>query len=200
MQKSLLQGLRVAILATDGVEQSELTEPRKALDDAGAKTTLIAPKQGRIRAMNHDERAQTFAVDATLDSVRADDFDAVLLPGGALNADHLRVEPAAQEFVRQMDAAQKPLAAICHAPWLLISAGLVDDRRLTSYHTIKDDVENAGGVWRDQPVVRDRNWVTSRQPSDIPAFNREMSALFASSRSQSDKKESSNAVAPPVGR
>ena len=195
-----LQGFRVAILATDGVEQSELTAPRKALDDAGAKTTLIAPKQGRIRAMKHDERADTFAVDATLGSVRADDFDAVLLPGGALNADHLRVERAAQEFVWRMDAAQKPLAAICHAPWLLISAGLVDGRRLTSYHTIKDDVENAGGVWRDQAVVRDRNWVTSRRPSDIPAFNKEMSALFAASRSQSGKTKSATAVAPPVGR
>jgi protease I len=200
MKQSPIEGLRVAILATDGVEQSELTDPRKALDDAGATTKLIAPKAGRIQAMNHDERADRFRVDATLDRVNADEFDAVLLPGGALNADALRAEPAAQEFVRQIDAAQKPVAAICHAPWLLISAGIVEGRRLTGYHTIQDDVENAGGCWRDQPVVRDRNWVTSRQPSDLPAFDREMIALFSANRRGSTKGGTAAAVAPPVGR
>ena len=202
MTQPSLEGLRVAILATDGVEQSELTDPRSALEGAGAKTTLVAPKQGHIQAMQHDERGARFPVDATLDSVKPEDFDAVVLPGGALNADHLRVESAAQEFVRRMDAAEKPFAVICHAPWLLISAGLVEGRRLTSYHTIQDDVQNAGGIWRDQPVVHDRNWVTSRQPSDLPEFDREMIALFGANRgARAEAKSAPSAtVAPPVGR
>ena len=114
----------------------------------------------------------------------AGDYDAVLLPGGALNADALRVEKAAQEFVREIDRAKKPIAVICHGPWLLVSAGLVKGRTLTSYHTIQDDIRNAGGKWEDEEVVRDGNWVSSRQPSDIPAFNREMLALFAQAKSK----------------
>jgi protease I len=174
-----LEGMRVAILATNGVEQPELTEPRKALDEAGARTTLIAPKAGKIKAMEHDQPGDEFEVDMTLDQANPEDFQAVLLPGGALNADALRVENAAQEFVRYMDDSGKPVAFICHAPWLLISAGLVDGRTLTSYHTIQDDVRNAGGQWMDKEVVRDQNWVSSRQPSDIPVFNREMTKLFS---------------------
>jgi len=178
MPEKNLDGVRVAILATDGVEEVELTAPRQSLQDAGARTTLIAPKSGRIQAMKHDEKSTQLNVDLTLDKARADDFDALLLPGGALNADALRVEKAAQEFVRQMDRAGKPIAVICHAPWLLVSAGLVKGRSLTSYHTIQDDVRNAGAKWVDREVVSDENWVSSRQPSDIPAFTREMIALF----------------------
>jgi protease I len=174
-----LEGTRVAILATHGVEQAELVEPRKALDDAGATTTLIAPNSGRIQGMNHDEKADTFPVEATLESADPDQFDAVLLPGGAFNADALRVEKAAQDFVRRIDDAGKPLAVICHAPWLLISAKIIDGRSLTSYHTIQDDIRNAGGEWADKEVIRDQNWVSSRQPSDIPAFNHEMINLFS---------------------
>jgi protease I len=174
--------MRVAILATDGVEQSELTEPREALEEAGARTTLIAPKRGRIQGMEHDLRGQQFHVEAALDEVRPEDFDAVMLPGGALNADQLRIVPAAQEFVRMLDDAGKPIAVICHAPWLLVSARMLPGRTLTSYHTIQDDIRNAGGNWVDETVVRDRNWVTSRQPSDIPAFNREMIELFSEAR------------------
>jgi protease I len=171
--------MRVAILVADDFEQVEMTEPRKALEQAGAKTALVSVKPGTVRGMNHDEKADSFPVDRTLDQASPDDFDAVLLPGGALNADFLRVEPKAQAFVRALDRAGKPLAVICHAPWLLVSAGLVSGRTLTSYHTIQDDIRNAGGTWQDREVVHDRNWVTSRQPDDIPAFNREMLDLFA---------------------
>lgn len=174
-----LQGMRVAILATDGVEDAELKDPRKALDDAGAKTTLIAPKAGKIQSVNHSEKASQYNVDETLDKVRAEQFDAVLLPGGAMNADTIRVHPRAQEFVREMNQTGKPIAFICHAPWLLVSAGLAKGRSLTSYHTIQDDIRNAGGKWQDEEVVQDKNWVSSRQPSDIPAFNRKMIELFA---------------------
>jgi protease I len=179
-----LEGMRVAILATSGVEQPELTEPRKALDEAGAHTTLIAPKGGKIKAMKHDQPGEEFDVDMTLDRANPEDFDAVLLPGGALNADALRMENAAQEFVRYMDDSGKPIAVICHAPWLLVSAGLVDGRTLTSYHTIQDDIRNAEGQWIDKEVVRDQNWVSSRQPSDIPVFNQEMIKLFREHRSR----------------
>jgi protease I len=177
-----LQGMRVAILATDGVEHVELREPRKALDAAGATTTLFAPKAGQIISMNHMDMADNFDVDSTLEQADASEFDAVLLPGGALNADTLRVHPRAQQFVRDMDEAGKPLAVICHAPWLLVSAGLVRGRTLTGYHTIQDDIRNAGGKWQDAEVVRDKNWVTSRQPSDLPAFNRVLIELFAEHR------------------
>jgi protease I len=174
-----LQGLRVAILATDGVEDAELKAPREALDNAGAKTTLIAPKAGKIQSLNHSDKASQYDVDATLGEVRADQFDAVLLPGGALNADTLRIHPRAQEFVREMNQSGKPMAIICHAPWLLVSAGLVKGRSITSYHTIQDDLRNAGAKWQDEEVVQDKNWVSSRQPSDIPAFNRAMIELFS---------------------
>ena len=183
MQGKDLQGMRVAILATDGVEQAELIEPRKALDEAGARTTVIAPKTGNIKAMKHDQVVGEIPVDMGLEDANPEEFDAVLLPGGALNADALRMENAAQEFVRYMDDSAKPIAVICHAPWLLISADLVDGRSMTSYHTIQDDVRNAGGLWMDKEVVRDQNWVSSRQPSDIPVFNREMLGLFSEQRS-----------------
>lgn len=181
MPDQSLQGMRVAILATDGVED-ELKEPRKAMEKAGARTTLFAPKAGRIYSMNHHDKAAQYDVDKTLEEADATEFDAVLLPGGALNADTLRVQPRAQQFVREMDQAGKPMAIICHAPWLLVSADLVRGRTLTSYHTIQDDIRNAGGKWQDEEVVRDRNWVSSRQPSDIPAFNRAMVDLFSESR------------------
>jgi protease I len=184
-----LQALRVAILATDGVEDAELKEPRQALDEAGAETTLIAPKAGNIYSMNHHDKAAQYKVDQALDHARADQFDAVLLPGGALNADTLRVHPRAQQFVRDMDEQGKPIAFICHAPWLLISAGIVRGRSMTSYHTIQDDIRNAGGKWQDEEVVQDKNWVSSRQPSDIPAFNRAMLDLFSQRRTTTAQPE-----------
>jgi deglycase len=184
MQDRILEGLRVAIIATDGFEQVELTEPRAALDEAGARTTIIAPKAGTIQSMKHGSKDQTFRVDMTLEDANPDEFDAVLLPGGTLNADKLRMEMRAREFVQQMEQDKKPIAAICHAPWLLVSAGLVTARRLASYYTLQDDVRNAGGLWEDREVVVDGNWVTSRQPKDIPAFNREMLSLFARQRAR----------------
>jgi len=172
MQTMQLQGVRVAILVTHGFEQVEMTDPRKALEVAGADTTLAAPQPVEVQAMRHDEKSETFPVDNTIDRLDPNEFDAVLLPGGALNADKLRMDQHARDFVRAMDQQGKPIAAICHAPWLLVSAGLVKGRILTSYYTLQDDIRCAGGTWQDQEVVRDRNWVTSRQPKDIPAFNR----------------------------
>jgi protease I len=180
MQDKPLTGLRVAILVSDDFEQVELTGPRQALEQAGASTTLISPKSGQVHGVNHDVRADAFDVDLTLDRANPNDYDALLLPGGALNADLLRTFRQAQDFARRIDETNRPIAVICHGPWLLVSAGLVTGRQLTSYHSIQDDVRNAGGHWLDLEVVRDRNWVSSRQPSDIPAFNREMVALFAS--------------------
>jgi len=187
MEKSL-QGMRVAILATDGVEDVELREPRQALEQAGAKTTLFAPKGGSIQSFKHFDKADNFKVDSTLENANPSEFDAVLLPGGALNADTLRVDPRAQDFVRTIDREGKPIAVICHAPWLLVSAGCVRGRTITSYHTIQDDIRNAGANWQDQEVVRDRNWVSSRQPSDIPKFNKAMIELFSEERSAASEK------------
>jgi len=183
-----LQGMRVAILATDGVEDSELREPRKALEAAGAQTTLFAPKAGSIESFQHHDKVDQFKVDAPLNEADPARFDGLLLPGGALNADTLRVQPRAQEFVREMDRLGKPVAVICHAPWLLVSAGCVRGRTMTSYHTIQDDIRNAGGNWQDEKVVRDRNWVSSRQPSDIPAFNPAMIELFSEKRRSGEER------------
>jgi protease I len=188
MAENKLDGLRVGILATDLFEQSELTEPRKALDQAGAKTIVVAPHDGEIQGVQHDKKGDKVKVDRTLDSVSADDLDAILLPGGAMNADHLRVEKKAQELVRQIDQQGKPIAVICHGPWLLVSAGLVRGRHMTSYHTIQDDLKNAGANWEDKEVIRDRNWVSSRKPDDIPAFNREINQLFAEHKSSGGKR------------
>lgn len=187
MANKSLEGMRVAILATDGVEDAELSEPRKALEQAGAQITLIAPKEGKIYSMKHHDKANQYEVNTSLAQANPQQFDAVLLPGGALNADALRVHPQAQEFIRDMDRSGKPIAVICHAPWLLVSAGCVRDRTLTSYHTIQDDIRNAGGDWQDEEVVRDKNWVSSRQPSDIPAFNRTVIELFSEQRQRSEK-------------
>lgn len=188
MEERTLDGLQVAILVTDGVEEIELTDPREALEKAGARTMLIAPKAGEIQAMKHDEKAGRFRVDMTTEKAHPDEFDAVMLPGGALNADKLRVDKGAQDFVRRMDEARKPIAAICHAPWLLVSAGVVKLRRLTSYHTIQDDIRNGGGMWEDREVVVDGNWVTSRKPADLPAFDREMLALFSKEREKAEER------------
>lgn len=194
-----LEGMRVAILAATDFEQVEMTDPRKALKDAGAETVLIAPKGGEIQGMNHDVKADTFKVDMALGDADPDRFDALLLPGGALNADKLRVEPQAQAFVRSFQERHKPMAVICHAPWLLASAGLARGRKMTSYHTIRDDMRNAGAEWVDQEVVTDGNLVTSRQPKDIPAFNREMIALFARQRAETGQHPIAETVQEYVG-
>ena len=182
MPEGNIKGMHVAILAADGFEQAELIEPKKVLEEAGAITTIVAPHEGDIQGMHHHDKGDKISVDQTLDQAQARQFDAVVLPGGALNADALRVLKKAQEFIRGMDQEHKPVAVICHGPWLLVSSGLVQGRNLTSYHTIQDDIRNAGGVWEDREVVRDRNWVSSRKPQDIPAFNRAMIDLFAEYR------------------
>ncbi len=187
MAEKKLDGFRVAMIATDLFEEAELIEPRKALEQAGAKTTVIAPKSGEIQAVKHDTKTQKVKVDMTLDQARPEDFDAVLLPGGAMNADALRMEKKAQEFVRDFDRHGKPIAVICHGPWLLISAGLVKGRHMTSYKTIQDDMKNAGANWVDEAAVRDRNWVSSRQPADIPQFNQQIIELFAEAQQKGRK-------------
>jgi protease I len=176
-----LSGFRVAVLATDGFEESELTEPVAALKDAGAEVTIVSLKTGKIQGVKHMARGSKVKVDRAIQDVTPDDFDGVHLPGGALNADAMRVVPEVQNFLRGMQDAGKPFAVICHAPWELVSAGLVRGRTLTSYHTIQDDIRNAGGNWLDQEVVENDNWVSSRQPSDLPAFNKAMLQLFARS-------------------
>ena len=174
-----LRGKRVAILATDGVEQIELTSPREALEKAGAKCVLISPKEGEIQGFKHHDKADKLKVDLALAKANAGDFDAVLLPGGVINADAIRIEKKAQQFVQEMDRAGKPVMVICHGPWLLISAQLMKGRTITSWPTLQDDLRNAGATWRDKECIRDGTWVSSRKPDDLPLFNREMVKLFA---------------------
>jgi deglycase len=177
--RSDLNGARVAILITDGFEQVEMTEPRKALDQAGAKTSVISPKAGRVRGWNHTDWCDEFPVDLALDQARPDDFDALLLPGGVMNPDRLRMQPQAVAFVKAFFDASKPVAVICHGPWTLVEADVVRGRRITSWPSLKTDLHNAGAEWVDQEVVVDGNLVSSRKPDDIPAFNRETLQLFA---------------------
>ena len=177
-----LDGSRIAILVTDGFEQVEMTEPRKALEAAGAKVDLIAPRKKEVQGMNHDEKGDTFAVTANLESVSADAYQALLLPGGVANPDRLRMLPQAVSFVQAFAEAGKPIAAICHGPWMLVEAGLVKGRRLTSWPSLKTDIQNAGGRWEDSEVIADNGIVTSRKPADIPAFNRKMIEEFAVQR------------------
>jgi protease I len=179
-----LRGVRVAILATDGFEQSELLEPRRALDQAGAITKVVSLQSGEIKGWNHKEWGETIAVDATVDSAEAKHFDALLLPGGVMNPDSLRMNAKAVAFVKAFFIAKKPVAAICHGPWTIIEAGAARDRTLTSWPSLKTDIQNAGGGWVDQETVVDGNLVTSRNPKDIPAFNREIVKLFATAQSR----------------
>jgi protease I len=198
-----LKGHKVAILATDGVEQVELIEPRKALDAAGAVTHLISPKDGSIQGMNHDEKADMLPVDRPLSEVRASEYDALLLPGGVANPDALRLEPAAVQFVREFMLADKPVAAICHGPWLLVEAAAVSGRTLTSWPSLKTDIRNAGGQWVDQPVTIDDRLITSRKPADIPAFSAAIVKQFASrieeARADEMSEQSFPASDPPPG-
>jgi protease I len=174
-----LSGKRVAILATDGVEQVELTEPRKALDSAGATTKVVSPKPGSIKGWNHTNWGDPIKVDVTLESTSPDDYDALLLPGGVMNPDHLRTNENAVNFVRAFFEAGKPVAAICHGPWLLVEADVVRGRNVTSWPSLQTDLRNAGADWTDSQVVTDHGLVTSRKPDDIPAFNKKMIEEFA---------------------
>jgi len=174
-----LKGRKVAFLATDGVEQIELTEPWNALRAAEADLCLVADKEGEIQAVNHGEKGDRFAVNKLVDRVSASDFDALVLPGGVRSPDKLRTNPAAVEFVRGFMEADKPVAAICHGPWLLVEAGAVKGRTLTSWPSLKTDIANAGGEWVDKQVEVDQKLVTSRKPDDLPAFCQKLVSLLA---------------------
>ena len=169
-QQHHLGGLNIAILVTDGFEQVELTAPLQALEESGVMIRMLSDKKGQVQGYHHDQRGDLFDVDMTFDTAKADEFDAVLLPGGAVNSNRIRNNADARLIVRQMDKLGKPIAVICHGSWLLVSAGLVKGRKLTSWPTLKEDIESAGGHWVDAEVVVDGNWVSSRKPDDIPAF------------------------------
>ena len=174
-----LNGRRVAFLATDMVEQVELTEPWKAVEQAGGSPELVSLEEGEIQGFNHFDKADTFAVDRMVEFVSIDEYDALVIPGGVGNPDTMRADENAVRFVREFFEAGKPLAAICHAPWMLVEADVVRGRRLTSFWSIETDVRNAGGEWEDKEVVVDGNLVTSRNPDDLPEFNKELVELFA---------------------
>ena len=177
-----LNGKAVAVLATDGVEQVELTEPVKALKAAGATVHVIAPQGGRIQGFNHVDKGDSIPVDQALDGADPTRYEALLLPGGVVNPDALRIIPKAVEFVRHFVEAKKPIAAICHGPWTLINAGGIKGRRMTSWPSLQADLQNAGATWVDEEVVTDQGLVTSRKPDDIPAFSRKMIEEFAEGR------------------
>ncbi len=174
-----LKGKKIAILATDGVEQVELEKPRQALDAAGAITHLISPNAGTIQAMNHDDKGAKLKVDRVLGEVKPSEYDALLLPGGVANPDKLRTDQRAVQFAREFMLSDRPVAAICHGPWLLVEANAVAGRTLTSWPSLKTDIRNAGGDWVDQPVQEDEKLVTSRKPDDIPQFNEAILRTFA---------------------
>lgn len=177
-----LDGKKVAILVTDGFEQVEMTKPREALDNAGAETKIVSIKSGKIQGMHHADKGEKFDVDLTLDDARPQEFDALMIPGGLMNPDTLRSTEEALEFTRHFFNEGKPVAAICHGPWVLIDAGVVRGRTLTSWPAIKTDVRNAGAKWVDEEVVVDNGLVTSRKPDDIPAFNKKMIEEFCEGR------------------
>lgn len=168
---SSLNGKKIAILATDGFEQAELLEPRKALDQAGAKTVVIAPKSGEIKGWNMKDWGESVKVDATLEDANPHDYDALVLPGGVINPDKLRIDPKAVNFIRQFASTGKTVAAICHGPWTLLEAGVLKGKTVTSWPSLKTDLKNAGANWVDQEVVTDGQFIFSRKPDDLPAFN-----------------------------
>src|SRR6266481_3505642 len=182
MAKKDLTGKKVAILVDEGFEQVELIKPRKALDKIGAQTQVVSPQAGEVRGWNIKRWGKSVAVDVPLESANPTQFDALLLPGGVMNPDKLRMNPKAVEFVRHFFDAGKPVAAICHAPWTLIEADVLKDRTLTSWPSLRTDLKNAGARWVDQEVVTDNGLVTSRMPDDIPAFNRKMIEEFVEGR------------------
>jgi len=179
MTNGNLKGKKVAILVTDGFEQVELLEPRKALDQAGATTQVVSPMDKKVKGWDTKDWGKEVPVDVPLKSAKPEEFDALLLPGGVMNPDKLRMQPEAVEFVKHFTDAGKPVAAICHGPWTLIEAGAVSGRTMTSWPSLKTDLKNAGANWVDKEVVSDNTLVTSRKPDDIPAFNREMIRVFA---------------------
>ena len=179
-----LAGKKVAILVENGFEQVEMTKPKAALEEAGAETQVISPNQDEVKGWNHTEWGDTFRVNVPLQQAKAENYDALVLPGGVMNPDKLRTNAKALEFIRAFFDAHKPVAAICHGPWTLIDAGVAKGRTMTSYHSIQTDLKNAGVHWVDQEVVVDNGLVTSRNPDDIPAFNRKMVEEIAEGKHQ----------------
>jgi protease I len=173
-----LNGLKVAILVTDGFEHAELVEPRKALQDAGAQTSIVSPKNDKVKSWKMKEWGEEFPVDQPLEKAKASDYDALLLPGGVINPDKLRMEPAAVTFVKEFFSEDKPVAAICHGPWMVIEVGAAGGKKMASWPSLKTDIQNAGGTWKDEQSVVDGNLVTARKPDDIPAFSKAMIKLF----------------------
>ena len=182
-QGQRLSGRRIAVLATDGFEQSELEKPVEALKAAGATVEVVSPKTGQIQGMEHDQKGRMTSVDIALEQAEASSYDALVLPGGVANPDALRLEPKAIDFVRSFAEASKPIAAICHGPWTLINAEAVEGRKMTSWPSLEVDLTNAGAQWVDEEVVVDRGLVTSRKPDDLPAFCAKMIEAFAEGRS-----------------
>jgi protease I len=176
-----LKGLKVAILIENGFEQVEMTEPRKALDEAGALTSIVSPQEQKVRGWKFTEWGDYFPVDRKLDDVEADDFDALLLPGGVMNPDTLRMQPRSVAFAKAFFDANKPVAVICHGPWTVIETGYAKGRRIASWPSLKTDLRNAGAEWMDVEAVTDGNLVSSRKPDDLPAFNKAMIDLFSRS-------------------
>ena len=193
MAEQKLKGKKVAIVAADMVERVELMEPRKALEDAGAETTLISLKPGEIKTFNHFDPAESEKVDKAVEEVDASDYDALMIPGGVGNPDQLRGDENMVQFVRDFFERGKPVAAICHAPWVLVEAGVVGGRRLTSWPTLQTDIRNAGGSWVDQEVVVDAGLVTSRKPDDIPAFNEKMIEEFCEGKHAEQREKTTSA-------
>ena len=198
-----LEGKRVAILATDGVEQVELVDVRKALDAAGARTDLVSPKADSVQAFKHHDKGDTFPVDVKLADATPSDYSALYLPGGVANPDALRMDQKAVQFVREFMAADKPVAAICHGAWLLVEADAVAGRKLTSWPSLRTDIVNAGGEWVDEPVIVDGDLITSRKPDDLPAFNKRILAEFSSQMTEREvdrmSEQSFPASDPPPG-
>jgi protease I len=174
-----LKDLKVAFLVADGFEQVELTEPKKALEEAGAKTFIVSPVKDKVKGWQKTDWGEEFKVDVHLDKAKVEDFDALVLPGGQINPDKLRAIEKAVSFTKGFFDVGKPVGAICHGPWVLVEAGVLEGRKCTSYHSIKTDVKNAGGIWVDEEVVADGGLITSRNPGDIPAFNRKLIEEFA---------------------
>jgi len=184
-----IQGKRIAILVTEGFEQAELDKPRKALDDAGATTEVVSPMKDKVRGWDMKDWGREVSVDVPLPSADPNNYDALLLPGGVMNPDKLRMIPEAVDFVKKFFQTGKPVAAICHGPWMLVEADVVNGRKMTSWQSLKTDIRNAGGTWVDEEVVVDEGVVTSRKPDDMPAFNQKMIQQFAAGARSGGKKK-----------
>ena len=189
-----LQGKRIAFLATDMVEQVELTEPWQAVKNEGAEPELVSLEEGQIQGFSHYDKADSFKVDRTVEEARVDDYDGLVIPGGVGNPDTMRMDENAVDFVRQFFEQGKPVGVICHGPWMLVEAGVVRGRKVTSWPSLQTDIRNAGGEWVDKEVVVDQGLVTSRKPDDLPAFNEKIVEEFCEGRHEEQAEKAQNAV------